>query len=462
MNYWEKSPNKVKQSIITLADGINQAVESLEIKDSQCVTSMNVDSSIYPTLQVVEGCSLLSQHTGYINHITKFKNEWYCGNETGMYKLSGTSWVGVYEYGYPNQERLWDSAMFFDGSKLYFLDGALPLQQYDGTTLTTISSAPARSSLLTTHANRFYLASTLDNLLSYSGLRDATDWTSTNKYTGTGKITVETPDGEKPTGLSQFSNHVLLFKKYTMHKLFGEDSTNFSMTQPYGVGCISDRSIVSTRDSLYWLGPDGFYDYMGGAAPVKISEPIKPYIESINMNYARHCCSGTDGRFIYLSLVTGASTLPNVTLKYDIQGGRWWPVNFVATSYYLDGQDLYFGTADGKIMKMGGETINGVQFDWYVVTKPYVIDETSRGAIHKLWIVADIESGSTFVVEYAGGTEGGAWTQVYASAFNTGRVESIRIPVIVRTPEFWYRLKLSGTGRMKLHRIIREVTRRGS
>lgn len=463
MQPWTASPQKTKQVVVTLADGLNQSVESIEIKDSQTTSVINMDSSLYPTVQVSEGHSLFLQHTGYINRFFMFLGYWYCGNEKGMYKYTGSGWSPVYEYSDANNNRLWDAAMFFDGSKLYFIDGSLQLRQYDGSSLTTLSSAPANSSFLTTHANRFYLANRNDNLLSYSGLRDASDWTSTNKYTGTGKITVETPDGEKPTGLTSFSNHVIMFKKYTMHKLFGEDSTNFVMTLPYAVGCISDRSIVATRDSLYWLGPDGFYDYMGGSKPVKISDPIKNYIANINMDYAQHCVSGTDGRFVYLSLVTGSATLPNVTLKYDIQTGAWWVMGFVATSYYLDGQQLYFGTSDGKIMKMGGNTYNGNQMSWFIETKPFSEgDETARKAIHKLWIVGDIEVGSTLNVAYAGGTEGGTWNTVKTMTNGTGMIQSIRIPVIVRTPEIWFRLKLWGTGKAKIHRIIREVSGRGA
>jgi len=294
-------------------------------------------------------------------------------------------------------------------------------------------------------------------------LRLADDWTSTNKYTGTGKITVETPDGEKPTGLTAFSNHVLLFKKNSMHKLFGEDSTNFIMTQPYGVGCISDRSIVATRDSLLWLGPDGFYDYMGGSTPMKVSDPVKNYISQINMDHAHHCVAGTDGRFVYLSLVTGANSIPNVTLKYDTKGGRWWVMSYVATAYYLDGQSLYFGTADGKIMRMGGTTFNGTPINWHIETKPFSdADETTRKAIHRIWLTADIEAGSSLSVAYAGGTEGTAWQQVYTTSNGTGQIQSIKIPVVVRTPETWWRLRLSGTGKAKIHRIIREVSRRGN
>ncbi|KAF6578293.1 hypothetical protein G9G54_13530 [Paenibacillus sp. EKM212P] len=461
MEYWTSSPTKTKQAIVTLADGLNQFTEPIEIKDSQSVAAINLDSALYPTLQVVDGHTLHSQHTGFISRLFKFDNRLYCTNGKGLYRYSGGSWAVVFEPGGEDNSRPWPYSMFFDGSKLFFSDGDIRLRQWDGVAITTIDNAPIGESFITSYSNRFFLAGKGDNLLSFSGLRDATDWTSTDKYVGTGKITVETSDGEKPSGLAAFSNHVILFKKNTMHKLFGEDSTNFNMTQPYGVGCVSDRSIVPTRDSLFWLGPDGFYDYMGGAAPTKISDPIKNYIAQINPLYAHNCCAGTDGRFIYLSLVMGTATLPNVTLKYDMQGGRWWPVSFVATSYYLDGQTLYFGTADGKIMKVGGNDFAGTAINWSIETKPFSEDdETVRKTINRLFVVADIEPGSTLNVAYAGGTEGVAWNQVYTTSNGTGAIQSIRIPVIVRTPETWYRLKLSGTGKAKIHRIIREVSKR--
>lgn len=463
MQLWTDPPSKTKQAITTLADGLNQSVESIEIKDSQSTAVVNMDSFIYPTVQVRDGYTQFAAHTGYINRLFKFLGVWYCGNSKGLYKQSGASWVAVYEYADTQANRLWDAAMFFDGSKLYFIDGSLQLRQYDGTTLTTLSAARPSSSFIATYMNRFFMAGQNDNLLWYSGLRDAADWSSTNKYTGTGKITVETQDGEKPTGLTGFNNHVILFKKYTMHKLFGEDSTNFNMTQPYGVGCISDRTVVPTRESLFWLGPDGFYDYMGGSAPTKISDPVKNYINSINMAYAQHCVAGTDGRFVYLSLVTGSATTPNVTLKYDLQTRAWWVESYVATAFYLDGTTFYFATADGKIMKMGGADDNGTPIEWSIETKPFSEgDETVRKTINRIYIVCDVEIGSTINVAYAGGTEGEDWNVIKTVTNGTGKVQSIQIPVIVITPDHWYRLKLFGLGKVKIHRIIREISRRGA
>lgn len=463
MEYWNSSPTKVKPAIVTLADGLNQSVESIEIKDSQSTSVVNMDSSLYPTVQVRDGHALHSQHTGYINRIFKFKDTWYCGNGKGLYKLVGSTWTAVYEYGTADNNHLWDVAMFFDGSKLYFIDGTLKLRQYDGTTLSELSAAPANSAFLTTHSNRFFLANRSDNLLSYSALRDAADWTSTNAYTGTGKITIESADGLLPTGLTTFADHVVLFKRNGMWELFGDDSTNFEMRNPMEVGCISDRTILPTKFGLYFLGVDGLYRYDGGSFPAKVSGEAKNYMNNINLSNAHHCCAGFDGRFIYLSLVTGSNTLPNVTLKYDTDGGRWWVESYVATSYYLDGQTLYFGTVDGKIMKIGGTTDNGAAITWSFETKPFSDnDETVRKAIHKMWLVADIDVGSSISVAYAGGTEGGTWTTVHTQSNGTGQIQSIKIPVIVRTPETWFRLRLSGTGKVKIHRLIREVSKRGN
>ncbi|MMZ64562.1 hypothetical protein D1872_269020 [compost metagenome] len=110
---------------------------------------------------------------------------------------------------------------------------------------------------------------------------------------------------------------------------------------------------------------------------------------------------------------------------------------------------------------MGGNTFNYAPINWSIETKPFSEDdETVRKTINRLFVVADIEPGSTLNVAYAGGTEGGTWNQVSTTSNGTGAIQSIRIPVIVRTPETWYRLKLSGTGKVKIHRIIREVSKR--
>lgn len=463
MQQWTSSPQKTRPVTVTLADGLNQAAEPIEIGDGQAVSAINVDSLIYPTLQTRDGYTLVSQHWGYINRLLRFRGELYCGNQRGIYRLSGGVWTPVIEHGNDDNNRLWDVAMFFDGSKMYFVDGSLQLHQWDGATMTPLGAAPAGSAFLTTHANRFFLANRNDNLLSYSGLRDAADWSSTNKYTGTGKLTVETPDGEKPTGLTSFANHVILYKRYTLHELFGEDSTNFNMTNPFPVGCISDRTITATSTALYWLGPDGVYEYQGGSTPVRISDPVKNYIAQINQDTARHCCAGTDGRFLYVSLITGSAQVPTVTLKYDILGRRWWPVDFVATSYYLDGQTLYMGTADGRILQAGGRSDAGSPIHWSIELKPWSDGaETSRAALHKLWVVADVEPGSTLYVEYAGGIEGGGWTTARGITNADGVIRSYNIPVVIRTPETWFRLRLAGSGPAKVHRIIREVTRRGA
>lgn len=460
MQPWVSSPTKSKQSILTIADGLNQYVESIDIKDSECTSAMNVDSANYPALSTILYVRQIAQHFGIISKIFKYQDNLWITNGSGIYRQTGESFQTVYAQS-NNDSTLWDSALFFDGTKMYFTDGVSQLKEVSGTTVTTLSDSPDYGSFVTTHSNRFFVAKTINNELRFSSLRDATKWTDTG-ITGSGLIAIETPDGEKPTGLTSFGDHVILFKRYSMHKLYGDDPDNFTMADPYAVGCVSDKTIVSTRESLFFLGVDGFYQYQGGFAPVKISDPIKKYIDI--MNPIQQCCAGYDGRFIFLSLCTSGSLTPNVTLKYDTQGGRWWPVSFVCSSFYLDGTRLYAGTSDGRVLILNeGGNLFGAPAAWHIELKPHSEgDETIHKAINRLFLVTDMDPASTIKVSYAVGTEGTTWNQVYSKTNGTGQIESIRIPVIVRTPETWYRLRIEGTGRVKIHRLIKEITRRGS
>ncbi len=461
MEPWISSPNKLKKSILTISDGINQSVEPIEIKDSQATTSTNVDSLMYPTLQTILGNRQFSQHFGVISKIFKYQDNLYITNGSGIYKQEGEFFSVIYASGNDDQ-RLWDAALFFDGTKMYFTDGFSQLKEVVGNSVTTVDDSPDEGSFVTTHSNRFFIASRVNNNLKYSALRDATDWSDTDLNVGSGTIIVETADGEKPTGLTSFADHVILFKKYTMHKLYGDDSNNFTMSQPYGIGCISDKSIIATKDTLYFLGIDGFYAYQGGLTPVKISEPIKNYLAI--MNPVQGNCAGTDGRFIYLSLCTSGSIYPNLTLKYDTERGQWFPVSFVCTAYYLDGTRLYGGTSDGRIIVLNQTTaLLGSPINWNIELKPFSEDdETIRKTINRLFVVADVEPSSTIKVSYAVGTEGNVWTQVYASTNGAGQIQTMNIPVVVRTPERWYRIRIEGTGKVRIHRLIREISRRGS
>ncbi|MEW4371772.1 hypothetical protein [Paenibacillus kandeliae] len=461
MQPWNSTPTKAKQSILTIADGVNRSFESIEIKESECVSASNLDSSLYPTVTTISGVRMFSQLNGVISKIFKYQDELYVTNGSGLYRQAGEFFSNVYAQ--PNNDQtIWDASLFFDGSKMYFTDGVSQLKKYSGNQLTTVADSPDYGAFVTTHANRFFIAKRISNELRFSALREPENWSSTEKYTGSGTIVVETPDGEKPTALTTFGDQVILFKKYTMHKLYGEDPTNFTMAQPYGVGCISDKSVVVTRDALYFLGIDGFYVYQGGLSPIKISDPIKNYISI--MNPTQQNCAGYDGRFIYLSLCTSGSLSPNITLKYDTQGGRWWALSYVATAFYLDGIRLYGGTNDGRIVVMN-ESLNilNAPITWSIELKPFSDeDETIRKVINKLWVVSDLDPGSSLKIEYAPGTEGGTWTSVYSNTNGSGVIDTQTIPVIVRVPDRWFRIRMSGTGKVKIHRLIRETARRGN
>jgi hypothetical protein len=453
MNYWTSSKRNVKLKTYTLADGINQGIESIEIGDGQLTSAVNVDSFLYPTLSVRDGFTQHSAKGSYINHLTKFNGALVLANSQGIYKYSGGSWQTIYEFGSADNTRFWDSVVFMD--KLYFLAKDLQLREYDGTTVNTMSAAPTGTNKLTSHANRLYIVK--DNTLYYSALRKPSDWSTVDDA---GQIVVETSDGEKMSALVSYADHVMVFKKYTYHELFGTGPKNYTMREGAKIGAVSNRAIVEVNGVLYWLGTDGVYAYLGGAAPDLISKDIDPVIRSINPSYYDHCVMGTDGRFLYLTLVTDGNTMPNVTWKYDTQRRSWWKESYVATAFYLDGQTFYFGTVDGKLYKKGGVNDNGIAISWEAITKPYIDgDEITKKVMHRLYVVADIDAGSTLEAYYSPDAEGENWIKA-GSITPTGTLQNARIPII-GVPSEWIRIKLKGTGRAKIHRLVREMSRRG-
>jgi len=470
IGYWPSKPDRVVEQVSTLAGGINQMVDPIELLENQPAVAANMDSLLSPTLAVRDGYTKFSNAFDASN-LVLYKNKYYRFNSFGFVDIAG----GTYYYSVSGPTNLqWSYSKFYDGSVLYFVPGSggTPgkLQSFNGTTVTEVTAAPAAQSFVASHSNRLFLAGVVNNLLHYSGLRDANDWSSTDPYTGSGSIAVETEDGETPRAIVGFAGSLILFKRYTMHKLFGDDSTNFTMTNPYAIGCVSAGSIVKHDGMLYWLASDGIYAYDGGTVPTKISQAIDPIIKRINGSNSMTCSAGTDGRFLYFSFTVDGETFPSLCYKFDLQTGTWWPVSFVPRCYLRNDKSLLFylppssGIEQG-VMTMGGPTDGGRVIPWEVQTRPMSTRaETRKKALHRMYAVIDLDPASTLDVSYATGAEGNVWTPVYTTTNGTGQAQSIRIPVIQRpiAPFDFYRVRIMGTGQARIHRLITEMTRRGN
>lgn len=455
MNYW---PNiqTYKPKSYPLSDGLNIGMESIEIKESEATSLVNMDSSLYPTLTVRDGNSLYTQQSGYyISKLFNYNGTWIIGNSKGIYKLVNGVWTAIYEQPSADNDHLWEVIQFLD--KIYFIDQTNKVKEYDGTTLTTMTQSPTGANALITYANRLY--ATKDNTLFYSALRLPSDWTTVND---SGQIVIETQDGEKISGLASYGHHVIVFKPSSFHELYGTGPYNYEMVQSSdSIGCISNRSIKEVNGVLYWLGKDGIYAYMGGSMPVNVADPkIIPYIERLNTLGYQHCVGGTDGTRYYISLVLDNDSTPSITLVYDPRYKSWWEFDTKGTGFAQNNNDFYYANANGDVLLEGGTTDNGTAILWERISGLLTDgDATTKKSIHKLWIVADIEANSTFNISYSTDSEGDNFTLV-KSVTPTGKLQNIKLPIII-PPSEWFRIKLHGTGKCKIHEMVREVSRRG-
>ncbi|HDU1185815.1 TPA: hypothetical protein REU56_002925, partial [Listeria monocytogenes] len=259
-----------------------------------------------------------------------------------------------------------------------------------------------------THDNRVYLSQ--GQTLYFSALRKADDWTTVND---SGSIIVETSDAYPITGLIAGSARLTVFKKNSIHELFGTNPSNFQMTTvTENIGCPTGNTAQVIEGVIYFLGNDAVYRYSGGSLPSSVfSEPIKKTLKTINKNYSYKSISWNDGRKYYLGFPTGSNNYPDTFLEYDTMYGTWntWTFNYPpTTSGVLYDGNVYLGHLNSGIVKLDPtaqmDTIFlgnfGISYEW--TSKPFTFSSmAAKTRWFKLWLSANVPNGTTLTVSLA-------------------------------------------------------------
>lgn len=447
-------------------DGINQGANPLDIGLGQVTSILNMRPLHYPTIEVREGFAQVgSTHTGhYTTLLRKYGADIIKGDKFGVYKQNGSSWDNIINNG-SAAERYWQAAEF-DGV-LVFVNGLEQPQKYSGGSVAAITDAPANARHIALHANRLFMVNDAEpNVIQWSKYADINVWTTfLGDVEDPSFQPINTNTGEDIEGIVTFQNRVVIFKKHSIHELYGERGYDFIINDiSTHVGCAGWRTICEVNGVLYFLSGSGIFAYSGGSAPrMPISDPVKTYIESINWDQIDQCVGGTDGRRYFLTLVTGTDTAPSVTLMYDPekakngQSSGWFVMDYKSTAFFDDREHWYTGTSDGKVFSMDdGDTDAGTAIPYEVTTKPIV-----RGNWHKkkrlnrMRAVVDIPAGATMNIYYSILTTGEDWTLIKTLAPTTD-VKNSPVLLVGQLSE-WFRLKVSGTGRVKIYALGYEV-----
>jgi hypothetical protein len=343
------------------------------------------------------------------------------------------------------------------GINLIGANGVDPIQRYDGSTVSNLATAPAGGNFIETHDNRLYCA--VGIRVYYSPIGIADNWNLVQQTDADGGfIDKNTPQGESICGMKAGIGHVTIQFPSSTWELYGTSPSDFSyLPVAEDIGGLNDQCIVNLGGILYFLDETGIYVYSGGTRPRKeFSAPVQWYVDNMNKTARQTSCMGADGRFLYVALPMGATaTAPDTILVWDSIEKTWdvWegmqPLMFAKM-----GDMLYMADAQGRVLRLGGDTDNGVPIAWEWQSKPF--GGRSMGQLIRwrgLWVTADKPAGSTLQVHITDQPTGDSAWKLAASLNEKVNLQSSRIPIPPATMgnARFLRQRLSGTGAVTIY-----------
>ncbi|MFA4834901.1 MAG: hypothetical protein WC749_02350 [Dehalococcoidia bacterium] len=464
MAQWNSLKYKKKEVLTTLGDGINTGVPPFQIADSEATYMRNMDSREYPALSVRPGrttyagiASSSAVTLGQRNNETLMAvdgNTWlYWGSSTNAWMpltttLSATS---------TNVPKIFDFATGTNKYTLAFSPSTLLNRRWDGTsssvTITDINCP--NTNIVAVHKGRIYAAR--DNDIVYCALNVTTDWTTAGDA---GTIDITRAKGPI-TAMTEYDDTVVVFTEFSMHELYGTGPTYYELVDVEGdIGCVSDRSLVRCGKRLYWLWYNGVYEYSGGS-PIKISDPVKDYIEAIDFTYKAEITAGAIGDYLYISIPRDS-----IILKFDTARRKWFVDSGKFKDFATIGNALYGIDETGQCWNMRSTGVNDgtTPVSWEFITKPFTEDSIGgRKTLSEMYAVVDRSTSSTaFSVGYSTNVESNssdAFTNITTTIPASSNIANtkIQLPLTALQNVNWYRLRFAGTGQATIHYLQKNL-----
>lgn len=436
------------------------AMDPFTLNDNIMVKNKNISTKDVPAATVRDGFEQLPNLVSPIMGMGSWKEEQLNVISGGAWKkLMGSSWVDVISG--LNAAAKWSFTNFkgnFSDIALIAANGVDPVKVYNGASVSNLENAPAGMNYVTSHENRLYGA--VDNSLHYSALRKPTDWNTVDE---SGQIVIENSNGEKISSVVGGTGKIVIFLPHSMHELYGTGPLNFRLQLiTEEIGCVSHQSAVMVTGILFFLSHDGIYRYTGGASPQKdFSLPVQNIVEKVNPNAWGSVVAGTDGERYYISLPINGATEPNITLEFDPKYNIWnvWDFGHVPSAFGRVQEQMYVGTRNGYVLKMGGANDGGSPTHYMIETKPFSYGSlAAHMRLYRLWLVADLSPNSTINVYISNTKEGDTdWTLVKSITTTLNVIATpIHIPVNKSFYSNWVRIKIEGYGQVTIHEITRQ------
>jgi hypothetical protein len=225
-----------------------------------------------------------------------------------------------------------------------------------------------RADFAATHVDRLWVASTYENGAGYSNRVRFSHPNFPESWRSADYIDI-VEGGSGITALVPFAGALLVFKKHSVHAIYGYDTDTFQVvTLTSAIGATNSNCVVATERGLYMLSwPDGLFMYDGNGF-VDMFAKLRPMVTLGTVNAAaadKFAVGAVNGR-VWLSLPTGTSTVVNYNYVFDPTIQAWTRYTFGSETRAM-ARVTDFVTSNGTRYYLGLHPSNGYvdQLDRY-------------------------------------------------------------------------------------------------
>jgi hypothetical protein len=234
-------------------------------------------------------------------------------------------------------------------------------------------------------------------------------------------IDVNATDGDTVIGLAVLKDELLICKRNRVWSLTGFGASDFTVDdlgeRLTGQGPQSRKSIIEGPNDVYFLSYVGNIPHITSVMRTRegyivsgdtISDPIEGTMDGLSRTYLYKACGIFDGKKLWFAVVDDL-TYNDLVLVYDLVTKGWTrhtgiKASCFAMSRVSGTEKIYFGEAsnDSQVYVLDGSTSdNGEAIDMKFTSPMYAPVPESKCKWKYLYVVADVESGSTIGVEYS-------------------------------------------------------------
>lgn len=241
------------------------------------------------------------------------------------------------------------------GKKTFLFNGVNAPRQYDGSTFSAITNAPASGEFPAVFNQRLYVFGN-DSFLHYSDVINSTgDGFSSTSWLNRG---INPNDGEKPMAMRRHRGRLVLFKTDSIYRFDGSNEPEPIIN----VGLSSEKGLWQ-NDSTIFFHSGATIRQMSLGDPQIISRPVEKYLKAMPTDNWDNVAMGGDESKVYCKLgdITindplewdYGTTYSDVVLVYNFLLERWvvftgWDV--VGFFLDVDNNKQYFYDNLGSIM----------------------------------------------------------------------------------------------------------------